>query len=454
MVEINTLAKLTQLEDDQEAKPFGPYQEEAIISLALDHPEFFTTIGRFLKPEMFGRPECRYVMSHILGLFEIHNVVPTRPLLREHVEKLLTIDEPYELILGLIERKSDYREVPIIKDTLLKWTKSRAFGLLYSDEAIQAYYAGDFSYLEQIFTEANRIADIGETGFWFLNNYHLLFQPNIVEHRTTGFPRLDRLLNDGGPSPKEVVCWLAATNVGKSILLVNNAISSWRGNGPNGERGQDVLLVTFELDTIKTAMRCLGALTGVPLNQIVERKEFVTRTIEGEKRTYNKRLFIYEMPPDECSVNHIYALIDNLKRRDGWKPDVVILDYLDLMISRNNAYNKDDYTRQKHVATEVRGLAINENVLVFTATQTNRSGAETDDRSKMGPKMVDLTKAAESFGKQFPLDYVISLNQSRSDRAATPPRLRLHIAKNRNGPKHETISCEINYNTMLVKETL
>jgi replicative DNA helicase len=165
------------------------------------------------------------------------------------------------------------------------------------------------------------------------------------------------------------------------------------------------------------------------------------------KQTYNKRFAIYEWAPDECSVTHVYALLDNLRRTESFQPDVIILDYMDLMVSRNAGYNKDDYTRQKHVANEIRGLAKNENVLVFTATQTNRSG------SGGGEELADLNKAAESFGKQFALDYVISLNQSRAQRRAEPfPQITMYIAKNRNGPRSEQINCTIDYNTMVVEE--
>jgi hypothetical protein len=232
-----------------------------------------------------------------------------------------------------------------------------------------------------------------------------------------------------------------------SIMLCNNAISSLKGEGPDGTIGQDVLLITFELDTIKTAMRCLASAAGIPISQIPDKKDYIRRVVGQMRSTYKKRFLIHEMSPDECSVNHIYALIDSLKRTEGWKPDVVILDYMDLMVSRNPSYNKDDYTRQKHVANEVRGLAKNENVLVFTATQTNRSGANSE-------QVPDLTNAAESFAKQFSLDYVVSLAQTQADRQMTPPRVKLFIAKNRNGPKHETITCEINYDTMVVKELL
>lgn len=443
---MGTLDILNQLESESEqSHPFGPYQEESIIALALDHPEFITGVIRFLKPEMFNRIECRYVIAQILNMYEQFGIVPTRAMLKDTIESSLTSSDPFEIILQVVDKKSSPRDIPVIKDTLLKWARVRAYGLIYSEEAISAYNNGDFEEIEKIVNEANRIADVGDKGFWFLENFELLFLPDAIEHRTTGFPKLDRILNNGGPSPKEVVCWLAPTNVGKSIMLVNNAISSLRGHTGDGQTGQDVLFITFEMDVLKTALRAVGAATGVPMDQINEHQEMVRRIINGMKTTYNKKLLIYEMAPDECSVAHIYALLDSLKRREGWKPDVVVLDYMDLMVSRNQAYNKDDYTRQKHIANEIRGLAKNENALVFTATQTNRSGSS-------GEGEADLNQASESFAKQFALDYVVSLNQTQNERMATPPRLRMFVAKNRNGPKHRVIECEINYNTMIVHE--
>ena len=94
-----------------------------------------------------------------------------------------------------------------------------------------------------------------------------------------------------------------------------------------------------------------------------------------------------------------------------------------------------------------RGLAKNEEVLIYTATQTNRGGMD-------GDRPIDLNKSAESFGKQFALDYVVSLNQSMDERSQNPAQLRFFVAKNRNGPKHVTITCEIDYTTMVVKEAV
>lgn len=445
---MSTLDVLESLSgQDSQKNAFGPYQEEAIISLALDHPEFFSAAARFIKPDMFAKLEVRWIMAELLNHYEKYNVIPTRGLLHDQLLLAVSVDDPQEEIFRLVNRKSDPREIPVIKDTLLKWSRDRAYGLLYSDEAVEAYHRQDYAFIENIFQDANRIADVGNNGFWFFENAELLFQPDIIQHRTTGFPRLDRLLNNGGPGAKEVVCWLAGTNVGKSVMLCNNAISSLRGETSDGVHGQDVLLITFELDAIKTAMRCVASAFGIPMSDIPDRHDYIRRMMQQMKKSYNKRFLISEMPPDECSVNHIYALLDQLKRTQGWKPDVVVIDYMDLMVSRNPSYNKDDYTRQKHVANEVRGLAKNEQVLVFTATQTNRSGSN-------GEEIADLTSAAESFGKQFSLDYIISLNQTRAQRLMNPPQITFFVAKNRNGPKHQLIHCEINYDTMIVKELL
>ncbi len=450
---MDTLLKLKEADEKSQpneqkttTKPFRHFQEEAIVSLSLDHPDFFGAVAQFIKPEMFSRLETRWVIAEILNLYEKYDAIPTRLILREYLEGTLTEDDPHQEILKLVDRKSDYREVPIIKDLLLNWARKKAFGMLYKPEAIAAYREGNYEYLESLFNEANRIVDVGDsTGFWFFENLELLFQPNIIEHRTTGFPRLDRILNNGGPSPKEVVCWMAPTNVGKSILLCNNAISSLKGFGHNGCPGQDVLLVTFELDAIKTAMRCLATTVNLPIDQLNQHQDHVRRTVQLMATTYNKKFYIYELPPDECSINHIYALLSNLKRTKGWKPDVVIIDYMDLMVSRHRRYNDKEYDRQKHVATEIRGLAKNEKVLVFTATQTNRGG--------MDSGLINLDKVAESFGKQFPLDYIISLNQSIDERKSDPAQLRFFVAKNRNGPKHETITCDIDYKTMRTTES-
>ena len=208
------LTQPTQLQSE-----FGLHIEKAIVSLAFDHPELFLTAGRHFSPELFQSPEAQYVMTIILNALEEHNIVPTRGVARDYAIQQLNTDQPYAPILELIDRKSDPRETPMVKSQLIKWLKKKAYGLIYSDAAMNYYQAGDYEALEKIFEEARRITDFKVTGLWLLDNYNALFDENVIEHRTTGFPKLDAILNNGGPSPGEVVCWVAGTNVGKCSTL-------------------------------------------------------------------------------------------------------------------------------------------------------------------------------------------------------------------------------------------
>ncbi len=224
-----------------------------------------------------------------------------------------------------------------------------------------------------------------------------------------------------------------------SILLANNAIA-------NAKLKQNVLYVTLELSEAKSGLRVLGALTDKPIasEQRFEHQDQMIKIARATKASGAGDIVIYQFPPDEVSVNNLYSLIEELHRTLSWRPDILVLDYMELMISRKASEN-DEYGRQKAVSTQLRGLAINENICVFTATQTNRSG--NDDT-----KMIDVTKAAESYGKLMPMDYLISINQTEEEYKAVPAQARLFVAKNRNGPKFKSIPIKINYTTMLAKE--
>lgn len=446
---MTTEAILNSYNSTLSAPEFGPYEEESIISLALDYPDFFSSVVDYIKPDLFHRDECRWVVKNLIDIYAQYGSLPSRLLFKELMLKKIKVKDPHEKIMAIINRPSSLKEVPIVKNTILTWAKQKAYGLLFSEEAAMAHARGDYAFLEKLINDASKVNDPGEGGFWLLKNYKELMIDDPASHRTTGFKKLDEKLNSGGPSPKEVVCWMAPTNVGKSILLCNNAITSLRGPGPDGKLGQNVLLVTFELSAKKTAARCLGSLTGINLVDFKNHQDYIERNINSLSTNYNKQLLIKELPCDECSVTHIYNIVDTERRKSGWVPDVIILDYMDLMISRNPAYNKDDYTRQKQISTEIRGLAKNLNVLVFTATQTNRSGAKEDDKR---PTLITMDSAAESFGKLFPMDYIISLNQSTSERNAEVSTLRFYIIKNRNGPRNEMVTCEIDYNNMQMRE--
>lgn len=242
-----------------------------------------------------------------------------------------------------------------------------------------------------------------------------------------------------------------------SIALCNTAIACNR-------RNLNVLYVTLEMSKERISQRLAGIITNMRINERFKSKETMMQKLRLEEQTNKAQLIVKDYPADDVSVDVIQADIDILRRLHGVKIDVVIIDYLELLMSRVQAYNREDYTRQKKVSTEICRLAKKEHVLAFTATQTNRSGAAVSDgvgkgkgKGKSDDDLIDLNRIAESYGKAMPIDYLVTINQSKQEyeeglRESALAKCRLYIVKNRNGPKFITIASNINYLTMSMKE--
>lgn len=421
------------------AGDFGHAEEEAIVALAIDHPDFFISVSDYITIEMFSRTEVKVVMAVILNLLEKHATVPTRSVLWDVIARHLTVDDPYEKIKAIVATKLPGRDLEVMKSTLSDWVKHRAYGLLYSDEAVMAYQQREYAVLDGLVERAGGLARFGTKVFWFFDQYHqMLEESNIVRYKT-GYNELDGLINHGGPSPGETLILLAATNVGKSMVLCNLAMNSVVQN-------LDTLYVTLEMVDFKVAARMLGIATGVDLQRFTTQPQIVSDRCERLRNSTQAQLVIAEMPPNETHIGHIQALIRTLQRQHNWTPKVICIDYLELLVCRPQltTRNDSDYQRQRYVATDVCGLGKKENCLVYSATQGNRS-------SLGGSEVIDLDKIADSYGKAMPVDYVISLNQTEQELQQLPARMRGFVAKNRNGPKYQTIHLVVNYQTMRVE---
>lgn len=434
-----------------EKAPFGPNEEKAIISLAFDMPEFFGQVGRYMTHKYFKLLETQAVYGVIEKCFQEHGCIPTREMALDIIAKELSTVDPddYEPVIELIKRKSDYREVPIIKQTLLDWTRKQAYGLMYSDDAYQAWERKDYKVLDDYYEQARRITDITKPVYSFFDQIPQLFSDDKRERLTCGFPLLDAYINDGGPCRGETFIWMAPVNRGKSIFLVHNGVTSVMA-------GRNVLHITLEMSEHQTAQRYMGAFTQEPMKGHIENREKIEQKLFKVKDSTTGSLVLVQYPPETISVDTIYQLIATLKRTRNWVPDVLIVDYLELMISRSSYDNREDYDRQKKVAVQLRELAINENMVVFTATQTNRDGlgGKGDHQDSSGSEVIGMNKAAESYGKMMSADYVVSLNQNDKDEKPHG-RYRLFIAKNRNGPAQNgaiPVRVRVAYETMSAKQ--
>jgi len=438
---------------DADDRTFGPAEERAIISLAFDQPEFFSSVLKFLKPEYFEQYETRFVFSIVQFYHEKHDVVLSRRMALDVAEQQLTVDDPHDDVIDLIKEELDPRDEPVVVERLMEWARHKQYAQLYSREALEAHERGDYAVQDGIIEEARRITRFGTDLMFFFDDYDQLFSEEQQDRFTTGFPMLDRCLNDGGPVRKDVLCFMAPTGVGKSIALGNVAASNVR-------RGRNVLHVSLEMTRQQVGHRYLGTFTHKPIRRRLDYRDYMAKNLNAIKSTNKAQLVIVEYPPDDVSVDVIHALIDSLRRMHRLTIDVVIIDYLELLVPRTMQRDDGPYHSQKKVSTEICRLAKKENVFVVTASQANRAGLEPQD-GKGGDKVIDLNKTAESYGKNMPLSYVVTINQTRDEYESgrqgdggpvTDAKCRFYVAKNRNGQKFVTVSSTINYETMVMRE--
>ncbi len=139
-------------------------------------------------------------------------------------------------------------------------------------------------------------------------------------------------------------------------------------------------------------------------------------------------------------MNGLRALLVQLRNYEEFSPDVIIIDYLELL--RPTRENQHEYQAQQRIAEELRGLAMEEKVLLWTATQTNRMGRAV--------KIITDTELGDSYGKIRTCDFAISLNQNEEEFDAG--RMRAYVVKSRNGRPRFTVPMTIDYNILRMEE--
>jgi replicative DNA helicase len=204
-------------------------------------------------------------------------------------------------------------------------------------------------------------------------------------------------ITEGGLANKTLNVALAGTGVGKSLFMCHmaaNAIS----------QGKNVLYITLEMSEERIAERIDANLMNLPIGQLKElSKQMFEDRISKINAKIQGRLIVKEYPTASAHSGHFKALINELKLKRNFAPDIIFIDYLNICSSSRfkSGSSANSYTIIKSIAEELRGLAVEQNVPLVTATQTTRSGFNSSD--------VELTDTSESFGLPATADLMFAL---------------------------------------------
>ena len=357
----------------------------------------------FIRSEYFEDPHQKMVYEEIFSFVEKYNELPTKEVLSIEVEKRDDINEDsFKSVTHLI---SCLDESPVenewLIDTTEKWCRDRAIYLALLDSIAIADGKDDKKgrdAIPSILSDALAVSFDNHIGHDYLQDYEERYEFYHQKEEKIPFDlEFFNKITKGGLPNKTLNIALAGTGVGKSLFMCHVASSCLL-------QDKNVLYITMEMAEEKIAERIDANLLNVGIQDIVDlpKPMFSTKVNNITKKTMGN-LVIKEYPTASAHSGHFKALLTELSLKKSFKPDIIFVDYLNICASsryRANA-NVNSYSYIKAIAEELRGLAVETNVPIVSATQTTRSGYGSSD--------VELTDTSESFGLPATADLMFAL---------------------------------------------
>jgi replicative DNA helicase len=399
--------------------------EKEIISHSIKDVQFFLDIQDFLKKDHFENQEIATAWYYIQQYFNVYHSVPTRL----EIDQILKAKEIDVGDFLLDEENTATTNRDWLLDETIRLIRHQEFKKHVMNCAEEAgKEKPDFDKLEEELKAVLSITPMSDLGtsYFDLDERFLALAGLQQDRIKTGIEVIDDSL-EGGLADKELVGIGAPSGVGKSyILCIAGA------NMLIGER-KNVLHYTFEMSEERTSLRYDMAILNMTKEEIFEDVE-LTKSKLSPHKIKQRHLYIKEFPTRGANANTLRTHMNKLREQKGFIPDVVIIDYGDIMKAISSKYSSK-YDEQGAIFQELRGLAQEFNVPILTATQTNRGS--------VGKAVIGQEDMADSYDKARIMDALFTLVQRPEDKE--DGLIRIFSAKNRNNVSHVLSGYKIDY---------
>ena len=381
--------------------------EQTILASMVHNEGYVRKVLPFLKEDYFEDQNERFLYTTIKGYIDKYNGIPTKTALHLAVNESNNLNEErYKQITDAIDGMSydEKTDIDWLVNTTEKFCQDKAIynavrqSILVLDGKVKDLDKGS---IPQLLSDALGVSFDSNIGHDFLENYEERFDfYHRVEEKLEFDLSYFNKITKGGLNKKSLSIALAGTGVGKTLFMTHCA-SAFLMSGKN------VLYITMEMAEERIAERIDANLMQETLDNLalLDRASY-NRKLSKLKNVTSGKLIIKEYPTSSASANHFRHLLNELKLKKNFAPDVIFIDYLNICTSARikNGSNVNSYTLVKSIAEELRGLAMEFNVPVMSATQTTRSGYGNSD--------VGLTDTSESFGLPATADFMFALISS------------------------------------------
>ena len=377
--------------------------EKVILRNLVYNEEYLRKVIPFIEPDYFNERNERVVFEHITKyVAEYNNLITKEVLLIEIEDRRDITQEEVKNINGTINELEDIEcDLEWLSDTTEKWCRDRAIYLALMESIKIADGQDDKQNrdaIPTILSDALSVSFNRNVGHDYLEDYEERYELyNRKESRIQFDLEYFNKITKGGIPNKTLNIALAGTGVGKSLFMCHHASSVLL-------EGKNVLYITLEMAEEKIAERIDANLLNVNIQEITDLPKpiFESKVTNLAKKTQGS-LIIKEYPTASAHSGHFKALLNELALKKSFKPDIIFIDYLNICASSRYraGANVNSYSYIKSIAEELRGLAVEANVPIVSATQTTRSGFASSD--------IDLTDTSESFGLPATADLMFAL---------------------------------------------
>ena len=379
--------------------------ETVVLSSLIHNEEYLRKVLPFLKSEYFKSKSDAKLFSAIKGFSDKYNKCPTLEVLKlsANKDKTLSEDEYSEIMAALEDMAPADNDLDWLVNETEQFCKDQALynAIVKSISVIEGKDKKlDTGGIPSLLEEALAVGFDTSVGHNYLDDAEARFDYYHNKEERIPFD-LDMLnkITAGGVPKKTLNMFMAGVGVGKTLVMSHLAAGFLA-------KGKNVLYITLEMAQEEIARRIDANLLNVPIAElpILGRPMFDERLARIRSKTHGK-LFIKEYPTSGAHAGHFATLLNELRLKQQFVPDVIFIDYLNICSSSRLKPDaaQHTYTWIKAIAEELRAFAVKFNVPVFSATQTTRGGSVDNDP--------DMTDTSESFGLPATVDLYLAIVQ-------------------------------------------
>jgi len=393
------MSKLTQ---------YGHAFQIKALSILITDRDFLQQIADIVSPDYFDNDAGKWIMRKTLKYFNEYKTCPTMEVFKVEVEGINQELQSVAVkdLLKQAYKASKGTDLNYVKDTFLDFCKNQTLkGALM--KSVDLLELGDYDDIRNLIDRALKAGTERDIGHEYITELEDRFREEARNTVATPWPLINNLLC-GGLGQGDLGMIAGGPGGGKSWALVALGATAVK-------LGYTVIHYTLELSEKYVGRRYDACLTEISVSEITMHKDKVKDTIENLRGG----LYIREYPAGQATVNTIHAHLEKCVQQNI-NPDLIIIDYADLLTSKASKEKRD---KLDDIYTNLRGLATEMKLPIWTASQVNRSGARED--------IIQGDRMAESYTKMMITDFAMSLARSAEDKENGTGRW--HIMKNRYG---------------------